>query len=309
MKTFALCLFFFSMTVLSPFIVPAYESGAPAHSHDAKSHWGDELKSFYEYLDTDTDAARAVLQDFATEVFNNHPLSAEWVAIYFRMSQQGTEKGSEIDVKRVSELVSDMKRLHKLELRILADMDPEKYAKQREANRAALVYYTDLGEMLSRPKSTQGTGVLENHQSEIGVADARRPVSEKTPLPTAAEKKVGEVTGKHFKAFLKLLPIDPKAARVELNAYAARRFSNHPFVEEWKSLCFRIARDEEALTAEIIRFYELEIEMCTDIDPQRFSEQIQEGTKLVNNLKQMAKMLEHQGVLETKKMSFKMQSE
>ena len=296
MKTLAFSLFFFAWTMLSVFTLPAHDGDA--HEHEPLSHWGDELKGFFEQIETDPDAARRALQNFTKRVFNQHILAEEWSPLYFRVIRNGLNKTMETHPERLRETLSDVIRIHELELRILADLDTQKYARQIKANEAALEYYSGLAERLRPYRDTQETVNTDKQ----GV-----PRRETRPL-TAAEKKEGERIGAHFKKFLALLATDPDAARRELDGYAAKLFQNHPLAEEWKELCFRLARDKEALLTEVIRFNELKLQMQSDIDPERFAQEIEEITKLVANLSQMATLLESSGELDTKKIKFNMES-
>ena len=79
------------------------------YSNDAYSHqdigdeiWADYLQAFQKLLKTDPEAARAELQDVAKTLFGEHRLVEEWVPLYFRINQEGTEHPS--DFVRVSEL-------------------------------------------------------------------------------------------------------------------------------------------------------------------------------------------------------------
>lgn len=82
------------------------------------SPWTAQPKTFHQLLKTDANAARAELQKVAPIMFDGHPLVDEWIPLYFRIIREGTE------------YLSDIKRIHELEIRMLMAIDTEKHAEQ-----------------------------------------------------------------------------------------------------------------------------------------------------------------------------------
>ena len=78
------------------------------------------------------DAARNQLSEIVKIRFGTHDLTAEWIALYFRLSRHG--KGQ----------LSDLKRLVELEIRMLTDVSPEKHAEQINRHRQTLKTYDEL---------------------------------------------------------------------------------------------------------------------------------------------------------------------
>ena len=73
--------------------------------------------------------ARAKISTVAQIRFENHPLTDEWRALYFRLSRDG--KGT----------LSDVKRLSELEIRMFTDIDPEEYAAPIEKHHGLMKLY------------------------------------------------------------------------------------------------------------------------------------------------------------------------
>lgn len=88
--------------------------------------------------------------------------------------------------------------------------------------------------------------------------------------------------------FYKLLKTDPEAARVELQSVAKELFNEHPRTEEWVELFYQVfyqisLKETEqngtgypsALISDLIGVFELGLEMLTDMDTEKYAEQIQ----------------------------------
>ena len=76
----------------------------------------ERLRKLPSLIEKNSRGARAKIRTVAEIRFENHRLADEWCALYLRLSRDG--KGT----------FSDMKRLSELEVRMLADVNPTKYA-------------------------------------------------------------------------------------------------------------------------------------------------------------------------------------
>jgi hypothetical protein len=260
------------------------------HTHEGDFHypgvnispWAAELETFHKRLKTDVDAARVELQKVARNVFGGHTLADEWVSLYFRIIRDGTKH------------LSDIKRIYELEIRMLMAIDAEKHAEQIQDHREALKHYEELAsvgdDQLPVPKKTP--------------SDEQESSAETGQAPAAAEKPNAQITHQHFMKFHELLPHDVKAARKELDAFAALAFHGHPRTEDWKALFFRLSRQKEATVPEMIQLLELKKQMLKDTDVERNAKELASLESTVKQFKSLAKVFERQGILDTEKISF-----
>lgn len=104
---------------------------------------------------------------------------------------------------------------------------------------------------------------------------------------------------KHYSAFFSLSPTDPDAAHAELSKYVTLRFGSHPLADEWLKLVYRLNRDRKGTFRDVQRYVEGHLQMLTDIDPEKRTEQDAKHLELrQNNLKQLkaySKIIEKQG--------------
>ncbi len=242
--------------------VHAQDGNFHSHGVDA-SPWESELETFQKLLETEPEAARAELQSFAKKVFDEHPLTEEWVPLYFRIRKNGTKYPS--DLKRVSEL----------EIRILKSLDAEKYAKQIQHHQEAIERYAAF--------SDRRTPVEESPATTQGGVSGRFITDP------------SEDTRHSLKSFFELLPKDPKAARAALDKFAALTYQNHPLIEEWTKLFFRHYQAKKATILESIRVKELQKQMLTDIDAEKHAEVIKDLERLIKYQKRLQKTFERQG--------------
>ena len=249
MKILTLCtlvLAFCGIVILS---VAPHEGHSHAQGADA-SPWAEHLVTFYEILDTDTNAARAELQNVAKNLFNEHVLADEWLPLFFRISHDGTKE------------ISDVKRLHELEIRMLTAIDAEKYTKQIQQHQEALKDLTELDDVFD---------------------------DESLKEPIATEQQITSQTSSQaldiaYKTFFQLLLDTPESARAVLDIYALIAFDNHSLTKEWKEIFFQLCQDKEGTLLEVTRLFELRKQMLTDNDPKKHAEEIKQ---LASNLKKM----------------------
>lgn len=252
-------LIFCCMTVL---LVYPHEGHFHSQGVDA-SPWASELEKFQKSLETEPDAARAALQNFAKKVFAEHPLAEEWVPLFFRINKSGTT------------YTSDLKRVSELEIRMLTSLNPEKYAKQIQHHQEAIERYAAFSERLT-PLAESAA----NHREGVSGAFITDP---------------SEGTLHSLKSFSQLLPTDPEAARAALDNFAALAYQNHPLTAEWSKLFFRHHQAKKATILESIRVKELEKQMLTDIDAEKHAEVIKGLERLIKYQKRLQKMFERQG--------------
>ena len=107
--------------------------------------------------------------------------------------------------------------------------------------------------------------------------------------PTHAYTRV--TTKKMFTAFRSPLEkIDLDATRTEIFAIAKRLFGTHPLVDEWVSLCFRLRRDGEGSFSELKRFAELQIQILSDLDAEKHTQEIEAYQVALEELDQVSRI-------------------
>ena len=123
----------------------------------------------------------------------------------------------------------------------------------------------------------------------LGCADTEQPVSVVSPvspdvqddealttetrlvdmLENMTEEERGLQVIEHLKAYLQLKARSPDAAYAELEKAAYFSWWGHPLSEEWAQLMFRIDDAGKAALPEMIRLYEMEVEMAKDRSPHK----------------------------------------
>ena len=254
---------------------PESHRHAPTYRID-KTIWTEPLQTFWKLLKTKPETARAELQSVAGTLFSGHPLAEEWVPLYFRISQNGTEYSS--DVKRVSEL----------EIRMLTAINAEKYAEQIQHHREALERFDSLAKAIDTEELLLG-------RQRVSPSDSEQPETRETANALRIQKM-----NTHAEAFEEYLFTDVKSARAELATFAALMFGEHPLKEEWIELFFRLSREKEATFPELIQLIELHIQMLKDTAPEREADQIAGLTSGLKQLKALSKMFKRQGKLAQK---------
>ena len=239
--------------------------------------WAEQLTTFHMLLETDAQGhfemtARAELQQVANTLFGGHRLAEEWVPLYFRISQNGTEHPS--DVKRVSEL----------EIRMLTALDFKKYSDQIHRHQEAFQRFADM------EKSFQSHSHAPNPHSE-------------EPVPTRMSEVV-RLGRKHAAAFEKFRDTDAEAAHAELVSLFALQYGEHPLVEKLVDTVLALAPKKRATYPQVIELTELQLQLMKETDAQRHAESIQTTERSLEKLKNISNLLRKQGSLETETIRF-----
>ena len=269
--------------------------------------WAEQLTTFHMLLETDAQGhfemtARAELQQVANTLFGGHRLAEEWVPLYFRISQNGTEHPS--DVKRVSEL----------EIRMLTALDFKKYSDQIHRHQEAFQRFADM------EKSFQSHSHAPNPHSEKPVPTSRSEALRLGRKHAAAfdhhivglhgtDAEVVRLGRKHAAAFEKLRDTDAEAARAELVSLLALQFGEHPLVEKLVDTVLALARKKRATYPEVIELTELQIQLMKETYAQGRAELIQIAERSLERLKNMSNLLRKQGSLETETIRFNLSME
>ena len=265
-----------------------------SHGHDENgASWDTHFETFYKLLETDSEAARVELERVAKELFNEHPLTEEWVEhcyqVFYRISLNET---GEDKIENPSEIIPNLIRVYELGLEMLTALDPEKYAKEIQHHQDALEYYGGFSELVEvtggKPK-----------QSEEVPSDTQESASQSESELSDAEKEA-QIFSQHMEKFYELLATDPDAARKELETGVAIAYQDHPLAKEWVELFFRIGSEGEATISDITHLMEMMKQMRTDMDPEKYADEIKEITDNLEQLKLVAKMYERDGRSDTK---------
>ena len=236
---FFVCLFLFGIGYLA-FGHDDIETTSKSYAYYAGGASLDaELETFYKLIKTDPEAARLELQSVAKELFDEHPLTEKWVALFYKVfyeiSLKDTEqKGSEPPW----ELISDIKHLYELGLEMLTGMDTEKYAKQIQLHQDALKHYTKLAAI------AEAVGNKAS-KPEKGISDTQKHISQ-PPSELSDMDAEEQILNQHIEKFYQLISTDPEAARKELETYAAKFYQGHPLTQEWIELFCRMGSEGAA---------------------------------------------------------------
>lgn len=288
---FLVCMFLFGIGYLA-----FSDTGTDAESqgHDENNAaWDAHFETCYELFKTDPEAARVELERVAKELFNEHSLTEEWIEhsyqVFHRISLNETGQDK---IENPWEIIPDLIRVYELGLEMLTAVDPEKYAKEIQHHRDALEYYTGFAEQVeaagAKPLVVDGT-----------TSDAQESTSESEAELSDAEKEA-QILSQHMEKFYELLATDPDAARKELETGAAIAYKGHPLAKEWVELFFRMGSEGGATVSDITRFMEMMKQMRTDMDPEKYADEIKEITDNLEQLKLVAKMYERDGKGDTK---------
>ena len=154
---------------------------AQPHSHlISETLWAEIFHAFKKHLVTDPSAARTELQNVAEKLFGEHTLTEEWVPLYFRLSQEGTEH------------LSDLKRVSELEIRMLTDINAQTYAKQIQHHREILKHYDELAKQKEPSKTEKGSNTKTGYEHYKAFQEL---------LPTDPEAALAELTAFSALAF------------------------------------------------------------------------------------------------------------
>lgn len=85
----------------------------------------------------------------------------------------------------------------------------------------------------------------------------------------ALEEERGRKLIEHLKKYLELKDKDPEAAYIELKKSAELTWWRHELVEQWTELVFDIDRIGKASIRQMIRMFELELQMAKDKSPYK----------------------------------------
>ena len=99
----------------------------------------------------------------------------------------------------------------------------------------------------------------------------------------------------HLTAFQSLLSTDIEAARATIAEIAKIRFGSHPLAGEWSELFFRLYRDRKGSILDMKRYWELELQLLSDLDAKTYAKEIQEGQLDMKQIDLLIKMIESQG--------------
>ena len=288
---FLVCLLFFGIGYLA-----FGHTGADAESHghdENNASWEAHFETFYELFKTDSEAARVELERVAKELFNEHPLTEKWIEhfyqVFYRISQDET---GEDKIENPGEIIPDLIRVYELGLEMLTAVDTEKYAKEIQHHRDALEHYSGFAELAEvnsgKPK-----------QSEEVASDAQESTSQSESELSDAEKEA-QILSQHMEKFYELVSTDPDAARKALETGAAIAYKGHPLAKEWVELFFRMGSEGAATISDITRFMEMMKQIRTDMDPEKYADEINELADNLDQLKLVAAMYERDGRGDTK---------
>ena len=269
------------------------ETAPPQLSLVSDTLWAEQLTTFQKLLKTDAKAARAELQQVANTLFGGHRLAEEWVPLYFRISQNGTEHPS--DAKRVSEL----------EIRMLTEINFKKYSVQIHRHQEAFQRFADM------EKSFQSHSHAPSPHSEKPVPTSKSKVLRLARKHAAAFEKlhgtdaeVLRLGRKHAAAFEKLRDTDAEAARAELVSLFALQYGEHPLVEKLVDTVLALAPKKRVTYPEVIELTELQLQLMKGTDAQKHAEAIQTAERSLEKLKNISNLLRKQGSLETETIRF-----
>ncbi len=288
---FLVCMFLFGIGYLA-FSDTGTDAESQGHDENGAS-WEAHFETFYKLLKTDPEAARVELDRVAKELFNKHSLTEEWVEhcyqVFHRISLDETGQDK---IENPWEIIPDLIRVYELGLEMLTAVDPEKYAKEIQHHRDALEHYTGFAEQVE----AAGAKPLVADKT---TSDAQESTSGSEAELSDAEKEA-QILSQHMEKFYELLATDPDAARKELETGAAIAYKGHPLAKEWVELFFRMGSEGGATVSDITRFMEMMKQMRTDMDPEKYADEIKEITDNLEQLKLVAKMYERDGKGDTK---------
>ena len=283
---FLVCLLFFGIGYLA---FGHTGTDAESHGHDENNAaWEAHFETFYELFKTDPEAARVELDRVAKGLFNEHPLTEKWIEHFYqvfyriRLNETGEDK-----IENPWEIIPDLIRVYELGLEMLTAVDTEKYAKEIQHHRDALEHYSGFAELAEvnsgKPKP-----------SEKVASDTQGSASQSESELSDVEKEA-QILSQHMEKFYELVSTDPDAARKALETGAAIAYKGHPLAKEWVELFFRMGSEGAATISDITRFMEMMKQMRTDMDPEKYADEINELADNLDQLKLVAKMYERDG--------------
>lgn len=268
---------------------------APAWSHDTdqptkslESTTAEGTASFLAFKSLENipaDTTRDNITVLAKKRFGNHPQLEEWTQLCFQLRRQGYAP------------LAVLKRFAELQVQMLTDVDAEKHAEQ------ILAYQRALNEIESIRQISHNTEVPAGtvRQYMLPFATFAAPTITGThPSPlgsrrVAAADKWKREALKHLAEFNVLKNNDTAAARTKLSEIAKIRFGTHILADEWIPLYFRLSREGKGRISDIKRFAELEMRMLTDIDAEKYAEQIQRHQQTLETYDKHIQTLKSEG--------------
>lgn len=97
-------------------------------------------------------------------------------------------------------------------------------------------------------------------------------------------------------AFKSLESIPAAATRDDIAALAKKRFGNHPQVDDWTQRCFQLRRNGRAPLSVLKRFAELQVQMLTDVDAEKYAEEIRAYQGALKEIEGLSQMSNNAGV-------------
>lgn len=243
-------LIFFSFGCLSYGHQDTTKESMLSHTHLVSDIlWAKHLESFKERLATKPEAARLELQSTAKKLFNKHLLVDEWVPLYFRLSQIGTDH------------LSDVTRLSELEIRMLTDIDTKKYATQIQSHQQILTQLNRYANVFHR----------HDHIPEEKKIKAK-PSTSQLDLRNERLRTDPKAVRTEF-----------------LKQATSRGYAEHPHLEKWISIGVKLFTTDSSTLGDVTTFVELQIQMLKDSAPETESEKIQELERTLADLNKFNK--------------------
>ena len=174
-----------------------------------------------------------------------------------------------------------------------------------------------MGCAFFNPSNASGPNPQQNHTHKSNThnstdddsrleADLQTPESRENPQQMP--QRVGDRNAKaaedhgwsdealqHITAFQSLLSTDIEAAHATIAEIAKIRFGSHPLADEWSELFFCLCRDRKGHILDVKRYWELEIQLLSDLDAKMYAKGIQEYQLGMKQIDLLIKMIESQG--------------
>ena len=148
------------------------------------------------------------------------------------------------------------------------------------------------------PDSTDDDSRLEADSQTVELGENSRQVSQRIGdrnTKTAKDYGWNNEALQHIAAFQSLLSTDIEAAHAKVAEIAKIRFGSHPLIDEWSELFFRLCRNRKGSILDVKRYWELEIQLLSDLDATTYAKGIQETQLGMKQIDLLIKMIESQG--------------
>ena len=83
--------------------------------------------------------------------------------------------------------------------------------------------------------------------------------------------------------------------RTEITKIAQIRFGAHPLADEWSKLFFRLYRDRKGSALDMRRYWELEMQLLSDVDAKAYAKGIRDYQLGLKQIDAMIKIMESRG--------------